>query len=52
MDKQGRKILNQFSFQIYLKSDPLNVYSGDDGKPETVGRKADGSLNYRKFYVQ
>ncbi len=48
---EGRKILNQFSFRIYLKRDLLNVYSGDDGQARRLlEEKPDGSLNYRKFF--
>lgn len=48
---EGRKILDQFSFRIYLKRDLLNVYGGNEGeKKRLLEEKEDGSLNYRKFF--
>ena len=47
---EGRKILDQFSFRIYLKRDLLNVYADKEEEKRLLEEMPDGSLNYRKFF--
>ena len=47
---EGRKILDQFSFRIYLKRDLLNVYADKEEEKRLLEERPDGSFNYRKFF--